>query len=80
MAKKVPIATLVEMAVSVATDKGVQKALFGVYSDNTPRSLVDCINGEILSPRDKEKYLRKKKNKDKKGKKNKKKKKNKIKL
>lgn len=72
---KVPVSSIVETVVSVASDKGVQKALFGVYADNTPRSFVDCVNGEILSPKQKEKYIYK----DKKNKK-KKKKKSKIKL
>lgn len=69
MAKKLPITTIVQATLDVATDKGVRKALFGVYSDNTPRSLVDCIHGEILSPKDREKYVYKKKSKKKKGKK-----------
>lgn len=76
MAKQLPITTIVKGVVKVTTNEGVQKALFGVYSDNTPRSLADCINGEVLSPKDREKYTCKKKSK----KKNKKKKKTKIKL
>lgn len=80
MAKKVPIATVVKTVLSVATDKGVQKALLGVYSDGTPRSFTDCLNGEILSPKDKEKYLYKKSKKKKNKKKGKKKKKNKPKI
>lgn len=73
MAKKLPVATLsaiAETVVTVASDKGVQKALFGVYADNSPRSLVDSMNGEVLSPKQKKEYCYKKKKK--KGKKNKK--------
>lgn len=73
MPKKLPISTIVDTVVSVATDKSVQKALFGVYSDNTPRSLVDCLDGEILSPKDRAKAMNRKKKK-----KNKKKSKNKL--
>ena len=70
MAKKVPITSVVSVVTGALTDKGVQRALLGVYSDGTPRSLIDCVNGEILSPKDKEKYIYKK-NKKKKKKKNK---------
>lgn len=77
MAKKTPITTIVSAVADALTDKGVQRALLGVYSDGTPRSLIDCVNGEILSPKDKEKYIYKKKDKNKK---KKKKNKNKIKL
>lgn len=69
MAKKSQLAALVSTAVATLADKSVQKVLFGTYSDNTPRSLVDCVNGEILSPKDREKYLYKKKKKKNKSKK-----------
>lgn len=62
---KVPISSIVDTVVSVTTNKGVQKALFGVYADDTPRSFIDCVNGEYLSPKQKEKYICKKKKKKK---------------
>ena len=52
------------------TNKKVQKALFGEYADGTPRSLTDALDGEFLSPSQREKkvYKSKKKKKSKKSK------------
>lgn len=71
MASKLPIITAaINTAIEFASDEKVQTLLFGKYSDGTPRSFSDCLDGEILSPKDREKLLKKKK-----GKKSKKKKK-----
>lgn len=47
--------------------KGFKKAMFGSYSDGTPRSFTDALNGEIRSPacRDRKYGKKKKKNKNK---------------
>lgn len=37
----------------LCTEKEVQKMIFGTYSDGRARSLIDAINGEILSPKQK---------------------------
>ncbi len=33
--------------------KPIQKFLFGTYSDGSSRNLVDALNGEYISPKDK---------------------------
>lgn len=65
------------VASELLDQKMVRKGLFGTYSDGSIRNLPDAWNGEILSPKSKEKYLFKK-DKKKKKKKNKSKKKHKI--
>lgn len=52
----------------------LQKVLLGTYSDGTTRSLPDAIDGEIYSPKQKGKAIKRNK------KRNKKKKRNKFKL
>ena len=70
---KVKVAkTMIEAAKTLSENKGLQKTLFGVYSDGSTRSFADCLSGEFLSPKDREKVVYGKKKK--KGKKNKKKK------
>ena len=74
MVKKEVIATAMLTVISIASSKHVRKAVFGTYTDDTPRSIADWLDGEILSPKDRKKYLKdvskkKKKNKKKKGKK-----------
>lgn len=61
---------IIEIAQIIIENESVQKLLFGVYSDNTPRSLTDAMNGEFLSPKDRKKM----KDSTKKGRKKKKKK------
>lgn len=64
----------------LASSKRLRAAVLGTYADGTPRSLVDSIDGEILSPKQRKEYLYNdtieapKKDKKKKKKKNKKKK------
>ena len=66
MGKAVLIGKMIDGAVKVASNKKVQKFLFGVYTDDTPRSLADCLDGEVLSPKDRAKHIYKKKKKHKK--------------
>ena len=68
---KVPVGKIISGVVETISDEKVQKAIMGTYADGTPRSFVDCINDEYLSPKQREKYVYK-------GKKKKKKKKPKI--
>ena len=64
--------TVIEAAKTLSENKSLQKTLFGVYSDGTTRSFADCLSGEFLSPKDREKVVYgKKKKKGKKNKKNK---------
>lgn len=75
MSKKAStVKALVAAAGGLFANEKIQRSLFGEYSDGTPRSLPDCLEGEILSPRDRERMLYKKNGKKKKKKKSKKKK------
>lgn len=65
---------------AVASDEKVRKMIFGEYSDKTPRSAVDSYYGEVLSPKQREKYAKDIEKKKKKGKKKGKKKKKKSKI
>lgn len=71
MGKAKAAQAIIEAVGTLSRNKGVQKTLFGVYSDGTTRSFADCLSGEFLSPKDREKVVYGKKKK--KGKKNKKK-------
>lgn len=72
MAKKLAVEKVITTAAKLLTDTSIQRAVFGEYTDGSPRSLIDSWNGETLSPKQKHKISKKK------GKK--KKKKNKIKF
>ena len=52
-------------AVNLMKDEKVSKFLIGTYSDGTNRNVVDAMNGDFLSPQDKEKWEKKKKKKKK---------------
>lgn len=77
MSKKSTTKILIDTATSLVSNEKIQRTLFGEYSDGTPRSLSDCLEGEILSPKDREKMLYKKKRKSSSNKKQKSKPKNK---
>lgn len=53
------VSTLGELT-KVCSDVKIQKMVLGTYSDGTPRSVFDAINGEILSPKQKRNKLYKK--------------------
>lgn len=61
MGKKKTITTLFVLATKLAGDDNIQKAVFGQYSDGSPRSFVDALHGEYISPKDKHKLTKKKK-------------------
>ena len=54
---------------SLASNEDVQKILFGEYSDGKPRSMIDGLNNEIYSPKQKKHNKDKKKHKKNKNKK-----------
>ena len=46
--------------VALCSSKDFQKMLFGTYSDGKTRSFIDAWNGEVLSPKQRQKKLYKK--------------------
>lgn len=66
------IIAIIHAVGSALTSKGARKALLGTYTDGTPRSLIDSLDGEFRSPAEKAKKKKKKHGKKKKGKKSKK--------
>lgn len=63
---KIPVKEIASTIGNVLKDADVQKVILGTYSDGETRSVSDAISGEVLSPKDKEKYAFKKKAKKKK--------------
>lgn len=64
MAKRVT--KVLDIMVGIATDPGVQKMVLGQYTDGTPRTIVDAMNGEFKSPETLRKEEKKRKHKKKK--------------
>jgi hypothetical protein len=54
---------LIESVIGLLTNETIQKSIFGEYSDGNTRSIMDSLNGEVLSPSQKAKKLYKKKKK-----------------
>ena len=50
----------------VISDESIGKTLFGTYGDGTTRSLADAIDGECISPKDRQKAMKGAKKKKKK--------------
>lgn len=54
------ISSVVDLVITtgekIASNKKIKKAVCGKYSDGRARSLLDAIDGEILSPRQKAKF------------------------
>ena len=74
---KIPIDTIISIAKEIGGNKKFQKTVFGTYSNGRPRSAIDAIKGEVISPEDqllitRKLQKKKKKNKNKKKKKHKK--------
>lgn len=65
------IAKVAGTVAGIVTSDAGKKFLCGTYSDGTPRSLTDALNGEIISPEDKGKKIKKYEKKKKKLKKKK---------
>lgn len=66
---KIPIATILSTVTEVAKNKTIKKCIFGEYADGSPRSLMDALDGEILSPKERKVYMCKEKKGNKKKKK-----------
>lgn len=66
------IIAIINAVGTALTSKGARKALLGTYTDGTPRSLIDSLDGEYRSPAEKAKKKKKKGKGKKKGKKSKK--------
>lgn len=49
------IGVVVELATNVLSNKKIHKFLCGTYSDGTIRSLIDSLNGEYKSPKERAK-------------------------
>lgn len=60
MSKSKLIVEGIHILSNLCSNEDVQKALFGTYSNGKPRSMVDAMNGEILSPKQRRKKLYKK--------------------
>lgn len=54
---------ILKKAGELIASSNTRKLICGEYSDGTPRSLVDAINGEYKSPKDKKKEHNKKRRK-----------------
>ena len=55
--KKSTVGKIVDTVMDAASCKGIQKLVLGEYTDGSPRSIFDAIDGEILSPKDTKKYV-----------------------
>lgn len=71
--KKSKAKDVLDVVINLLTSENSQKFLCGTYSNGDTRSLADAIQGEFISPEDRAKWEKKKKDKkDGSGKKNKK--------
>lgn len=59
--KKIGIEGIAKAILSLSSSEDLQKLICGTYSDGTPKSVIDSIHGEVLSPKDKKKKIYKKK-------------------
>lgn len=50
---------LIETTEQLLQNKNLQGMILGKYSDGTPRSIPDAINGVLLSPKERKKELKK---------------------
>lgn len=57
------LGVIIDVASTILANERVGKFLCGSYSDGSSRSLIDSLNGEYLSPKDKVKKSKKKKKK-----------------
>ena len=74
----IPVETIVSIAKELGGNKKIQKTIFGTYSNGRPRSAIDAVKGEVISPEDQLLITKRLQKKNKKKKKKKKHKKNKI--
>lgn len=55
------VKSIIDTSIKVLSSSKFKKTIFGTYSDGTARSLVDSVNGEVLSPKQKKNKIYKKK-------------------
>lgn len=60
MGKMDTVITVATQIIGVVTNEDLRKTVLGTYSDGKPRSIIDAYNGEVLSPKQKQKKLYKK--------------------
>lgn len=60
MGKLETFVTVAAEVIGVVTNEDLRKAILGTYSDGKPRSVVDAMNDEVLSPKQRQKKLYKK--------------------
>lgn len=60
MGKLETFITAASQVIGVVTNEDLRKTILGTYSDGKPRSLVDAMNDEVLSPKQRQKKLYKK--------------------
>lgn len=60
MGKLDTVITAATQIIGVVTNEDLRKTVLGTYSDGKPRSIIDAYNGEVLSPKQKQKKLYKK--------------------
>lgn len=70
---KLDVGMLVDIVTNIASSPKGQRFLCGTYSDGKPRSVIDAMRDEYISPKDRERWDRIKADKKKKKKKKKKK-------
>lgn len=63
MSKAKSLKAIVDCSIAVLNSSKARKVLFGEYADGSPRSLPDCLDGEILSPKERKNYVYKHKKK-----------------
>lgn len=54
------VVAVVGEVINAATNEDLRKTILGTYSDGQPRSVIDALNGEVLSPKQQRKKLYKK--------------------
>ena len=65
------VSTGLEIGKELLGNTDLQRIILGTYSDGTPRSNKDAIDGEIYSPKQKGKAIKRNKKRNKKNKRNK---------
>lgn len=60
MGKVDTMITVATQIIGVVTNEDLRKTVLGTYSDGKPRSVVDALNDEVLSPKQRRKKLYKK--------------------
>lgn len=51
--------TIINVSEKIITNEKIQGMVLGKYSDGSPRSIPDALDGEFMSPKEKKKELKK---------------------